>query len=36
MVEMAGFDCNGRVVIPMLDGKPRDASHPHFPFNIPF
>ncbi|XP_023336743.1 alcohol dehydrogenase [NADP(+)] [Eurytemora carolleeae] len=22
MVEMAGFDCNGRVVIPMVDGKP--------------
>lgn len=30
------FECNGRVVIPMKNGKPRDAAHPHFPFNIPF
>lgn len=36
MVEMEGFDCNGRVVVPMVDGEPRDASHPHYPFNIPF
>jgi diketogulonate reductase-like aldo/keto reductase len=36
MSEMEGFDCNGRVVVPMVDGKPRDAAHPHYPFNIPF
>lgn len=30
------FECNGRVVIPIKDGKPRDAGHPHFPFNIEF
>ena len=36
MKTLASFECNGRVVIPMLDGKPRDAAHPHFPFNIEF
>jgi len=30
------FDCNGRIIIPMLEGKPRDAGHPHYPFNIEF
>jgi diketogulonate reductase-like aldo/keto reductase len=34
--EIASFDCNGRVVVPMLNGKQRDAGHPHYPFNIPF
>jgi len=31
-----GFDCGGRIIVPMLDGKPRDAAHPHYPFNIEF
>ena len=30
------FECNGRIILPMKDGKPRDASHPHFPFTIEF
>jgi len=32
------FDCNGRIIDPMLwdNGKPRDAVHPHYPFNIEF
>ena len=36
MKEVDSFDCNGRIVIPMLNGKPRDGAHPHFPFNIEF
>jgi len=36
MKEVDSFDCNGRIVIPMLNGKPRDAAHPHFPFSIEF
>jgi len=36
MTHINSFDCNGRVIIPLLDGKPRDGAHPHFPFNIPF
>ena len=27
---------DGRLIIPMLNGKPRDAGHPHYPFNIEF
>nr|AQS22603.1 alcohol dehydrogenase [Pseudodiaptomus poplesia] len=30
------FDHNTRLIVPVLDGKPRDAAHPHYPFNIPF
>ena len=30
------FECNGRMVVPKIDGKYRDAAHPHFPFNIDF
>lgn len=30
------FECNGRMVVPKIDGKFRDAAHPHFPFNIDF
>jgi hypothetical protein len=26
MEEIKGFDCNGRIIIPMLNGKPRDAG----------
>eukprot|EP00088_Acartia_fossae_P025341 TRINITY_DN2616_c0_g1_i3.p1 TRINITY_DN2616_c0_g1~~TRINITY_DN2616_c0_g1_i3.p1 ORF type:complete len:331 (+),score=97.28 TRINITY_DN2616_c0_g1_i3:36-995(+) len=36
MKELDGFECNGRVVVPMLNGEERDAGHPHYPFNIPF
>merc|ERR1712172_88588 len=36
MKEMESFDCNGRLIVPMVDGKPRDAAHPHFPFHIQF
>ena len=36
MKEIDSFDCNGRIIVPMLDGKPRDAGHPHYPFNIEF
>ena len=36
MAHINTFECNGRVVVPKIDGKPRDAAHPHFPFNIEF
>lgn len=36
MQEVDGYDCNGRLIVPMLNGKARDAGHPHYPFNIPF
>jgi len=36
MQEVDGYDCNGRLIVPMLNGRPRDAGHPHYPFNIPF
>ena len=36
MSTIESFECNGRIIIPMVNGKPRDASHPHFPFNIEF
>ena len=36
MKEIESFDCNGRLIVPMVDGKPRDAAHPHFPFHIQF
>jgi len=36
MKVIAGFECNGRIILPMKEGKPRDAGHPHFPFNIEF
>jgi len=36
MKEIESFDCNGRLIQPMLEGKPRDAAHPHFPFHIEF
>lgn len=36
MAELNGFDCNGRIIVPMLNGKERDAGHPHYPFNIEF
>lgn len=33
---ITSFDCNGRIVVPMTDGKPRDAGHPNYPFNDEF
>jgi len=36
MKHINGFDCNGRVVVPMMNGKHRDAAHAHYPFNIEF
>jgi len=30
------FDCNGRLVVPMVDGKFRDAAAPNFPFLVDF
>jgi len=36
MADIDSFDCNGRIIVPMLNGKPRDAAHPHYPFNIEF
>jgi len=36
MAELDAFDCNGRIIVPMLNGKPRDADHPDYPFNIEF
>jgi len=30
------MDCNGRVVVPMSEGKFRDKDAPHFPFNAEF
>ena len=33
---IGSFECNGRIILPMRNGKPRDAAHPHFPFNIEF
>ena len=36
MEQINSFDCNGRLIIPMMNGKPRDGGHPHFPFHIEF
>ena len=36
MSTIESFECNGRIILPMLNGKPRDGGHPHFPFNIEF
>ena len=30
------FRPDGRLIVPMLNGKPRDGAHKHFPFNIKF
>jgi len=27
---------DGRLIVPMMNGKPRDAAHKHYPFNIEF
>jgi len=36
MKHIASFECNGRIILPMVNGKPRDGDHPHFPFNIEY
>ena len=36
MKVLAGFERNGRFVVPMMNGKFRDGDHPHFPFNLEF
>ena len=36
MKHIASFECNGRIILPMDNGKPRDGDHPHFPFNIKY
>lgn len=36
MDNIDSFDCHGRVILPMADGKPRDGAHPYFPFHIEF
>ena len=38
MAQIGSFDRGpeGRLVIPMLNGKPRDGAHKFFPFNIEF
>lgn len=36
MKHINGFDCNGRMVPPLQDGKYRDSVHIHFPFNREF
>ena len=37
MEEIGGFNRpDGRMIVPLMNGKPRDAAHPHFPFNIEF
>ena len=30
------FECNGRIVVPKINGNFRVAAHPHFPFSIEF
>jgi aldehyde reductase len=36
MATINSFECNGRVINVLVDGKSRDAAHPHFPFHIEF
>merc|ERR1712156_1266249 len=36
MKEIESFECNGRLIVPMVGDKPRDAAHPHFPFHLEF
>lgn len=40
MQTILGLEINWRACLPMIevDGKPtpRDAGHPHYPFNIPY
>lgn len=33
---LESFDCNGRIVIPMKNGRPRDETHPNYPFHDEF
>jgi len=36
MEHINSFNCDGRIIVPMLNGRQRDASHKHYPFNIEF
>jgi len=36
MSDIGKFECGGRLILPLVAGKPRDGAHPHFPFHIPF
>lgn len=36
MAFIMSMNCNGRVVVPMVDGQFRDKDAPNFPFNIEF
>ena len=36
MAAVEGFDCNGRIIVPMQNGEPRDGGHPHYPFHEEF
>jgi len=36
MDTIKAMECNGRLVVPMVDGKFRDRAAPNFPFNIEF
>ena len=36
MGDIGKFECGGRLILPLVAGKPRDGAHPHFPFHIPF
>ena len=36
MEHINSFECNGRLIVPIVNGKPRDGAHVHYPFNIEF
>lgn len=36
MAYIASFECNGRIVVPMVNGEPRDLKHPDYPFSLEF
>ena len=36
MEHINNFECNGRLIVPIVNGKPRDGAHIHYPFHIEF
>merc|ERR1712183_228087 len=36
MEQINNFECNGRLIVPIVNGKPRDGAHVHYPFHIEF
>jgi len=36
MEHINSFECNGRLIVPIVNGKPRDGAHVHYPFHIEF